>query len=74
MNYKDEIYKNYVSNHNVHLYGPVTIDRMRKNHKLWDYLYGKHLPENKQSRVLDIGCGSNGRIDGFAFGKNMRSI
>jgi 2-polyprenyl-3-methyl-5-hydroxy-6-metoxy-1,4-benzoquinol methylase len=63
MNYKDEIYKNYISNHNVHLYGSLTIDRIRKNHKLWDYLYGKYLPVNKHSRILDIGCGEGAFID-----------
>jgi 2-polyprenyl-3-methyl-5-hydroxy-6-metoxy-1,4-benzoquinol methylase len=62
MNYKEEIYKNYVSNHNVHLYGPVTLERLKIKHKLWDYLYDKHLPENKNSDILDIGCGEGAFI------------
>ncbi len=57
MLYKEEIYKKYVSNHNVHLYGNTSIQAIERNFTLWDYFYERFLPKNKNSKILDLGSG-----------------
>lgn len=55
--YKKIIYSNYVSNHNINLYGKNTLSKIEAHFPSWKYYYGKHLPKDLQANILDIGCG-----------------
>lgn len=58
MNYKEIIYQNYVSNHNSYLYGQESLINIQKNFPIWRYYFSKLLPKRKESKILDIGCGT----------------
>lgn len=56
-NYKQVLYENYRSTHNVHLYGILSIQLIEKNFSTWSYYFQSILPRDKQARILEIGCG-----------------
>jgi cyclopropane fatty-acyl-phospholipid synthase-like methyltransferase len=56
--YKEILYQNYVSTHNSHLYGKMTLSSIEANFKIWDWHFKDHLPVDKDSFILDIGCGN----------------
>lgn len=60
--FKSVLYKNYRSTHNAHLYGEISIERIKKNFSVWRYYYEKVLPQNKSARILEIGCGDGGFV------------
>jgi len=55
--YKEIIYSNYVSSHNLNLYGTNSLRKIKKHFSSWEYYFGKHLPPRKESAILDLGCG-----------------
>lgn len=55
--YKQIIYNNYISTHNKNLYGENSLDRIRAYAPVLNYYYCRHLPKDKQARILDVGCG-----------------
>ncbi len=55
--YKKIIYDNYISNHNKTLYGENSIARIKAYAPALNYYYCRHLPTDKNARILDIGCG-----------------
>ena len=55
--YKQKIYANYISNHNKNLYGENSLERIKAYGPALTYYYGRHLPADKNARILDIGCG-----------------
>lgn len=57
MSYKDKLYKNYRSTHNLLLQGPQSLEKISNYFKVYNFYYGEHLPKNKDARILDIGCG-----------------
>lgn len=59
---KESIYKSYRTNHNDLLYGRTTITSIESNFSTWSFYYRRHLPESKEARILDIGCGEGGFI------------
>jgi len=59
--YKKVIYDNYIKNHNENLYGKATTAKMDAVAKVLDFYYGRHLLEDKNINILDIGCG-NGNL------------
>lgn len=55
--YKQKIYASYISNHNRNLYGENSLAKIKAYAPALNYYYGRHLPADKQARILDIGCG-----------------
>ncbi len=55
--YKQKIYASYISNHNRNLYGDNSLAKIKAYGPALNYYYGRHLPADKQARILDIGCG-----------------
>ncbi len=56
-NYKKIIYENYISKHNSNLYGDMSIARIKAYAPALNHYYCRHLPADKNARILDIGCG-----------------
>ncbi len=55
--YKQKIYSNYHTSHTKHLYGEVSIEKIKKHFLVYDYYYGKHLTTNKNDSIIELGCG-----------------
>lgn len=62
MNYRDKLYSNYVSGHTSCLYGEATLEGIKKQFPVWKKYFGRFLPENKDVKILDIGCGNGGFV------------
>jgi cyclopropane fatty-acyl-phospholipid synthase-like methyltransferase len=60
--YKQALYENYRSTHNVHLYGRISLQLIEQNFSAWKYYFGKILPVDKQAKILEIGCGDGAFI------------
>lgn len=61
LNYKEKFYRNYVTTHIVPRKGAITSDRFRINSFAYGKRFGKFLPNDKSSRIIDLGCG-NGSV------------
>ena len=57
MSYKDELYTKYVSGYKSHYQEDVTLNTLKSRAILWRRQYGKFLPDNKESEIIDLGCG-----------------
>jgi 2-polyprenyl-3-methyl-5-hydroxy-6-metoxy-1,4-benzoquinol methylase len=57
-NYRQKIYSSYYTSHTKHLYGETSIEKIKKQLPVYEYYFGKHLPENKSSSIIDLGCGN----------------
>ncbi|MBY0436487.1 MAG: class I SAM-dependent methyltransferase [Cyclobacteriaceae bacterium] len=55
--FKKIIYSKYVSNHNNFLYGQNSLASIRRHFSSWKYYFKELLPNEKQSTILDVGCG-----------------
>ena len=62
MSFKDKIYENYISYHNQHLSGRPSIEKFQKQFPANEFYLRRHLPENKKSKILDIGCGDGNLV------------
>lgn len=62
IDYKETIYENYHSLHTKHLYGTVTIDAIKKQFSAWKYYFSEFLPNDKDVKILDAGCGNGGFV------------
>lgn len=60
--YKDRFYSKYVSTHNARLYGANDMARIRSQFSAWDSQYGGFLPDDREARVADLGCGDGGLV------------
>jgi 2-polyprenyl-3-methyl-5-hydroxy-6-metoxy-1,4-benzoquinol methylase len=60
--YKTIIYENYISNHNKNLYGENSLAKIAAHFPSLKYYYGRHLPEDKNAEILDIGCGDGNTV------------
>ncbi len=58
--HKEKPYAAYVSTHTFHLYGEVTIDKIKSMFPVWKWYYGRCLPLDKSVKILDLGCGDGG--------------
>lgn len=56
--YKEKQYTDYVSTHTSHLYGEVTINKIKSMFPVWKWYYGRCLPLDKSAKILDLGCGN----------------
>jgi 2-polyprenyl-3-methyl-5-hydroxy-6-metoxy-1,4-benzoquinol methylase len=62
MNYREKLYSIYVSSHTCHLYGEATLEGVRKQFPVWKEYYGRFLPSDKTTKILDVGCGNGGFV------------
>lgn len=62
MNYRDKLYKSYVTNQTKPLYGGTTLSGIRKQFPIWNSYYGSTLPKEKKATILDIACGDGGIV------------
>lgn len=62
MNYKQEIYDGYVTTHTEHLYGKNSLKKIINHFPSWNYYYGEFLPNQREAKILDIGCGDGGFV------------
>ena len=63
MSYKDKLYSTYISSNISHLFGMANLDTIKKQQfPTWKRYYSRILPENKHSKIIDIGCGSGGFV------------
>ena len=62
MNYKDKFYSKYVSAHASHLYGEISLADIKKQFPAWQKYFGQFLPEDKNAKIIDLGCGNGGFI------------
>lgn len=62
MNYRDKFYSKYVSTHIDRLYGDLTLDGIEKQFRAWQVYFGGFLPEDKNVKIIDIGCGNGGFV------------
>jgi predicted TPR repeat methyltransferase len=53
--YKKTIYDSYVSTHNKNLHGENSLASVSP--AAIHHYYGRHMPEDKSARILEIGCG-----------------
>ena len=61
-NYKKIIYDNYISNHNKKLYGEMSLSKITAYFPVLNHYYGRHLPADKNARILDLGCGDGNSV------------
>ena len=60
--YKKIIYDNYISNHNKSLYGETNISKIKAYFPVLNHYYGRHIPADKNARILDLGCGDGNSV------------
>lgn len=56
-NYKKALYDSYLTTQNKNLYGDNSLAKIVARDPYLHHYYGRHAPENKSARVLDLGCG-----------------
>jgi 2-polyprenyl-3-methyl-5-hydroxy-6-metoxy-1,4-benzoquinol methylase len=59
--YKQEFYNKYVTTHIAERKEDLTLDAFRIRSRIYKKHFWRHLPQDKRSQILDIGCG-NGSI------------
>lgn len=57
MNYKEEIYKKYITFQTKNINSNQNLDNFKKQFVIFDNYYGKFLPEDLNVRIIDIACG-----------------
>ena len=62
MSYKQKFYERYVSTHIVHRKGAVTLEEFRQRAIYFQKKWRSFFPNNKDSKILDIGCGNGGLV------------
>lgn len=61
MDYKEKLYKNYVSTHILPRKGETTLDIFKSKSVTWQKTFRRFLPEDRNAKIIDAGCG-NGSI------------
>jgi len=62
MNYRDRFYSKYISTHTRSIYGDLELSDIEKQFPAWRGYFGKFLPDNKEVKILDVGCGNGGFV------------
>lgn len=53
-----DIYTKYFSTHYAHMYSKTALNDARMHFTTWDSYFGKLLPNDKNAKILDAGCGT----------------
>ncbi len=61
-NYRKKLYSKYISAHTSFLYGKTGLEKIKKQFSVWQKIYGKFLPQDKNIKILDAGCGNGGFV------------
>ncbi len=64
-NYRKKIYSKYVSVNTLPLYGEASLEKIKKQFPVWQKYFGRFLPENKNAKIIDIGCGNGSFVYWF---------
>jgi len=59
---KKRIYRDYYRLHILPRKGPLTKKRLISSAKTFDLHFGEFLPQNRESPLLDVGCGSGALV------------
>lgn len=62
MNYRDKFYQKYQSTHTLNLYGETLLNDIKKQFPIWQSYFGKFFPEDKNVKIIDLGCGNGGFV------------
>lgn len=62
MNYKNSLYRQYVSTHIAHRKGLGDLAGLERQSRAYRQHFGSYLPEDKKAIVADLGCGSGGLV------------
>jgi 2-polyprenyl-3-methyl-5-hydroxy-6-metoxy-1,4-benzoquinol methylase len=62
MNYREKLYSTYVSSHTKPLYGEAILEGIKKQYPVWKRYFKRFLPDDKDAKILDIGCGNGGFV------------
>lgn len=62
MDYREKIFKNYISAHIAHAQGDATLINIRKQFPVWKKYFSKFLPADKKINILDVACGDGGLV------------
>jgi len=59
---RDKFYAKYVSTHTLPLYGEVGLIEIKKQFPAWQKYFGRFLPQDKNAKIIDLGCGNGGFV------------
>jgi len=62
MNYRNKFYSKYVSTQTSYLYGEASLEDIKKQFFAWSKYFGEFLPENKNAKIIELGCGYGGLV------------
>lgn len=62
MDYRDKFYSKYVSTQTLQFYGKMDLGSIKKQFPAWRKYFGKFLPENKNAKIIELGCGYGGFV------------
>lgn len=62
MDYRDKFYEKYITTQTSNLYGEVDFKKVKGNFSIFENYFGKFLPEDKEVKIVDLGCGSGDLI------------
>lgn len=62
VDYKKRLYDCYISSHTSRLHGEATLSSIKRQFPVWKSYYGRFLPEDAASKILDLGCGYGGVV------------
>lgn len=63
MDYRNKFYSKYVSAHLSDLYGERDLSEIKKQFPVWKKYFGGFLPADKQSKIIDLGCGNGSFVN-----------
>lgn len=62
MDYRDKFYEKYVTTQMANVYKESDSGKLKKQALIFDDYFGKFLPDNKEARIVELGCGDGNLI------------